>query len=68
MTQEHKYIAVWEANNNSTVGSFTGNNKAEMRKDAREILKGNLFAGNNGSWTIYDMSTQEELASGIVKK
>jgi hypothetical protein len=63
-----KYIAKWSANN-STYGTFTGNNLAKMRKEAREIAKGNTFAGSSGNWSI-DLNDgepqQEHIAEGRV--
>lgn len=47
-----KYIAFWSVNGGSTYGDFTGNNIKTMRKEAREIAKGNTFAGDSGYWTI----------------
>ena len=63
-----KYVARWSANN-STYGSFTGNNLSKMRKDAREIAKGNTFAGGTGHWSVDlndDEPQQEHIASGTI--
>jgi hypothetical protein len=63
-----KYIAKWSANN-STYGSFTGNNLSEMRKVARRVAKGNTFSGSSGHWSI-DLTDGEDypehLCSGAV--
>lgn len=64
-----KYTARWSANNNSTYGSFEGNNLKTMKKDAREIATGNTFAGSTGSWSIVrnDDPNYMPVASGSVK-
>ena len=51
-----KYSGNWSANNGSTYGSLSSNNKAELKKDLREITKGNIFAGNTGDWNIYEIT------------
>jgi hypothetical protein len=50
----NKYLIRWSANNGSTFSSFESNNKKQAIKNAREIVRGNLFPGNSGNFTIYD--------------
>ena len=51
-----KYSGNWSANNGSIYGNRSGNNKAELKKDLREICKGNVFLGNTGNWNIYEVT------------
>ena len=45
------YYGTWTANSN-TWGKRTDTNKRRLARDLREIVRGNLFAGQSGTWAI----------------
>lgn len=62
-----KYLGYWSVNNNGTYDTgYKSNNKRQLAKDLREIVKGNVFQGNSGFWSIED-SEGHEVAKGYVK-
>ena len=51
-----KYSGNWSANNGSTYGSLSSNNKTELKKELCQICKGNIAANNTGNWNIYEIT------------
>jgi hypothetical protein len=61
------YTAEFNANN-TTDGRYEGyTSKAKAIKAAKNMCKGNVFAGNLGSWHVFD-SDNVEVASGSYYK
>ena len=71
-TTKKAYIGAWNANNGSIYAhGFKGQNKRDLAKKMREIVKGNTFRGNTGYWYVYEIVDGEREAemvlSGSVK-
>jgi len=64
-----RYTIKWQANSN-TYGQFDGNNKSVMCRDARKIVRGNVFLRNTGSWSLYrndDSQYPEPIKTGSIR-
>jgi hypothetical protein len=47
-----KYIARYNTNNKSTLGSCEGNNLQKVIKEIKERAKAETFAGNKAYWDV----------------
>jgi len=67
-----KYTGSWSANNSSTYAhGYESTNKRDLARRLRAITEGNVFAGNTGSWAVYEMidgqRSDEPVMSGTVR-
>ena len=73
MKKINNYVGNWSANNGSTYSTgSTDTNKQRLAHVMRNICKGNVFAGNTGSWSVYlltdDGPEEQPILSGEIIK
>lgn len=66
------YTGSWSVNNGSTYSyGHEGTNKKELAKEMREMADGNVFSGNSGTWSVYELidgvQSEEPILYGTVK-
>lgn len=46
------YQGWWHANNSTSSGPYYGTNKHKLAREMRAMCKGNVFAGDQGHWSV----------------
>lgn len=67
MARQTKYIGGWAVNNSGVyTEGYESNNKYKLARKIKNVCKGNVFAGENGSWNILATDTGKVVLSGRV--